>query len=102
MISETSLVFIGAGERLLCYDINRKIRLWEDVTDLGFWGWRQSGPFILMSAETEFGVWNQSGERLWSTFVEPPWNYVIKGEVVKLDVMGDVRTHRLSDGTQLK
>ena len=101
LVPDTSLIFVGAGERLLCYDIEEKMRLWEDETDCGFWGWSQSGPYVLMSAELEFGVWGQSGEKLWSTFVEPPWSFEIMGSIVKLDVMRDIRNYRLSDGLQV-
>ncbi|WP_243611665.1 hypothetical protein [Shimia aestuarii] len=101
LVPDTSLVFIGAGERLLCYNIEEKTRLWEDETHLGFWRWSQSGSYVLMSAETEFGVWRQSGEKLWSTFVEPPWTFEIKGQNVQLDVMGSIRNHQLSDGKQV-
>ena len=101
LLPDPSLVFIGAGERLLCYDIKQKIRLWEDRTDCGFWGWQQSGPYVLMSAELEFGVWGQSGEKLWTTFVEPPWGFEVKGAIVELDVMGQRRVYQLSDGIEV-
>ena len=95
---DTSLVFIGAGERLLCYDVERHEKLWEDVTDCGFWHWAQYGSYVLMSAELEFAVWDDRGKKLWNTFVEPPWTFEVKGAVVELEVMGDRRLHRLVDG----
>lgn len=101
LVPDTSLVFIGAGERLLCYDIEKRKRLWEDATHCGFWHWKQCGSFVLMSAELEFGVWNQSGDKLWSTFVEPPWSFKVKDQSIELDVMGDLRIHRLSDGKKM-
>ncbi|GLT12716.1 hypothetical protein ACFQFQ_07725 [Sulfitobacter porphyrae] len=101
LVPDTSLLFLGAGERLLCYDLDKKVRLWEDETDCGFWGWSQSGSYILMSAELEFGVWDKSGKKLWSTFVEPPWSFAIKEQTVELDVMGTTQKFQLSDGVKL-
>ena len=37
IVPETGLVLIGAGERLLAYDLNRAERLWENHTEVGFW-----------------------------------------------------------------
>lgn len=101
LVPDTSLVFVGAGERLLCYNVEEQRRLWEDETHCGFWTWSRSGSYVLMSAELEFGVWSQSGEKLWSTFVEPPWSFDVNDQVVELEVMGDTRKHLLSDGTQV-
>ncbi len=33
----THRLFIGAGRRLLCYDLTRPARLWEDEAECGFW-----------------------------------------------------------------
>jgi hypothetical protein len=101
LVPDTSLIFVGAGKRLLCYNVEQKIRLWEDETLCGFWRWSQSGSFVLMSAELEFGVWNQSGEKLWSTFVEPPWTFKVTGQTVELDVMGKIRNYCLLNGVQI-
>ncbi len=101
VVPDTSLVFLGAGERLLCYDLEGKARLWEDETGCGFWSWSKSGSYVLMSAELEFGVWNESGKKLWSTFVEPPWSFAIEEQTVELDVMGTIQKFRLSDGVKL-
>ena len=54
-----------------------------------------------MSAELEFAVWDNRGNKLWTTFVEPPWTFEFKGGLVTLDVMGDRRIHRLVDGKQI-
>ncbi|MGO8005048.1 hypothetical protein [Rhizobium ruizarguesonis] len=39
VVPETSILFIGAGERLLGYNVERRERVFEDRTDYGFWGW---------------------------------------------------------------
>ncbi len=98
LAAETSLLFVGAGERLLCYDVEKQVRLWEDWTEFGFWKWNRFEDYILMSAELEFAVWDLSGQKLWSTFVEPPWEFEVQGPFVHLNVMGQLRKLRLSDG----
>lgn len=98
IVPETALLFIGAGEDLRCYDLEAKRRLWTDHTDCGFWGWARHGAYVAMSAELEFAVWSERGEKLWACFVEPPWSYAVDGDVVCLDIMGEVAWHRLSDG----
>ena len=77
---------MGAGNRLLAYDLSKPNRIWEDVTWIGFWGWKQHGDVVLMSAETELAAWRTNGEKLWSTEVEPPWYYSIKNGHVELEV----------------
>jgi len=88
VVPETSLLFIGAGERLLAYKLWEPKRLWEDFAQTGFWNWRRHGDVVLMAAELEFAAWSVEGVKLWSTYVEPPWTYEVHGEFVALDVMG--------------
>jgi hypothetical protein len=91
IVPETALLLIGAGTRLLAYDLETAERLWQDEADTGFWFWRRHGNFILMSAELEFAAWDLEGRKVWSTFVEPPWTYSLDDDRVVLDVMGDIR-----------
>ena len=58
IIPETSLLMIGAGERLLAYDLETPRRLWEDEAEAGFWGWERHGGLVLMSAELELAAWD--------------------------------------------
>src|SRR5215470_12771084 len=37
LVPETHRLFVGAGRRLLGYDLSRPARLWEDQADFGFW-----------------------------------------------------------------
>jgi hypothetical protein len=83
-------LFIGAGERLLAYDLKNPRRIWEDRADYGFWRWHRHEGFVLMAAELEFAVWLLNGQKLWTTFVEPPWDFQVSGSSVRLDVMGQV------------
>lgn len=100
VIPETHRLFLGAGRRLLAYDLSLPARLWEDEAEFGFFSWSHYGDFVLMSAEIELAVWTSSGQKLWSRFADPPWEYQIEGSlVVKTDCQGverlDIRTGRL-------
>ena len=88
LVPETGRLFLGAGRRLLAYDLAGPRRQWEDATDLGFWGWARHGDVVLMSAELELAAWDLEARKLWTTFVEPPWSYGVRDGVVALDVMG--------------
>ena len=65
---------------------------------VGFWAWHQQGDHVFLLAELEFGVFTTAGQRLWSTFVEPPWDFRIDGEIVELDIMNKIQRHRILDG----
>ena len=92
LIPETKRLFIGAGERLLAYDLDGPQRLWEDSADTGFWCWARHDDTIVMSAELELAAWDLLGRKLWTTYVEPPWEYSVSGSTLNLDVMG-VKSH---------
>lgn len=98
LVPEVHLLFIGAGRRLLGYDLSGPTRLWEDETDCGFWSWSRHGRVVLMAAELELAAWDLGGRKLWSRFVEPPWEYNVTGDVVAADVMGTVSRIDLHSG----
>jgi hypothetical protein len=98
LIPETQRLFIGAGTRLLAYDLDRAELLWEDEAGIGFWHWSVYPAAVLMSAEIEFAAWDRSGQKLWSRFVEPPWDFSVLGDQVRLDVMGKVTTFPIMGG----
>jgi hypothetical protein len=98
LVPETSLLFIGAGERLLAYKLWEPQRLWMDSAASGFWNWRRYSDVVLMAAELEFAAWSVEGMKLWSTYVEPPWTYEVHGEFIMLDVMGKESKFSLRDG----
>jgi hypothetical protein len=95
---ETDLLFIGAGERLLAYRLDGPVRLWADTTDCGFWGWARHGDRVILSAELELAAWDLHGRKCWSTFVEPPWDYKVLGEMIELDVMGTKSSFPVNTG----
>ena len=88
IVPETDILFMGAGVRLLAYDLKVPKRIWEDVAEFGFWRWRKHGEYVVMSAELELAAWTVSGQKLWSKEVEPPWDYKVESGLVHLDVMG--------------
>ena len=98
LVEETDVLFIGAGERLLAYDIRRRERLWEDKVILGFFGWSRYDSTLVMSAELELAGWNLEGRKLWSVGVEPPWEYAVENGMVKLDVMGEKTSFDIARG----
>ena len=98
LVPETNLLFVGAGTRLLAYDLRGSHRLWEDAADTGFWGWKRHGDVVVMSAELELAAWTLEGRKLWSTFVEPPWEYDVQGARLHLDVMGTKSVFDLRNG----
>jgi hypothetical protein len=98
VVPETSLLFLGSGERLLAYELRAPRRLWEDHTPMGFWGWARFDPVVLMSAELEFAAWSLDGRKLWSTFVEPPWDFSVRSGIIHLDVVGEHSEFPLTTG----
>ncbi|MEM9412211.1 MAG: hypothetical protein AAGA30_13940 [Planctomycetota bacterium] len=98
MIPETKTLLIGAGERLLAYDLDQPKLLWEDHIEAGFWGWARHNEIIVMSAELELAAWDTAGRKLWSTFVEPPWSYSVDESTVNLNVIGEKSSFALAVG----
>src|SRR5258708_2657028 len=98
LLPDVHRLFVGAGEELFCYDLIEPRRLWRDRADTGLWGWEIAGATVLMSAELELAAWDKAGEKLWTTFVEPPWSYVVAEDHVTLDVMGEMSRFNLRDG----
>ena len=89
LVPETEVLFLGAGTRLLAYDLKTPARLWEDEAEAGFLRWDRFGDVVLMSAELELAAWDTRANKLWSGFVEPPWEYDVADGKVLLDVMGN-------------
>lgn len=82
------LLFIGAGRRLLAYDLKLPARLWEDAADMGFCSWSVYPDPVLIAAELELAAWDRGGRKLWSRFVEPPWTFRVVDDKVHIDVVG--------------
>lgn len=100
LVPETSVLFVGGGDRVWAFDLEGGCRLWEQEAEFGFWGWERSDGVVLMAAELAFAAWDVSGTKLWETFVEPPWVYRVDRGEVELDVMGSVRRFDLRRGPE--
>jgi hypothetical protein len=98
LVPETGRLFLGAGERVLIYALDPPARLSEGTADTGFWRWARHADTVVMSAELELAAWDLAGRKLWSTFVEPPWEYRVRDGLVHLDVMAAPSTFPLHDG----
>lgn len=102
LAEDAARLFLGAGERLLAYDLAKVERLWSDDARMGFWRWARHRDVVVMSAELELAAWTAAGAKLWTTFVEPPWDYSIFDDEVVLDVMGVKRRFSLRSGPPRK
>lgn len=100
--SDTGVIFLGAGTRILAYNLQQMRRLWVDEADAGFGSWKRHSGVIVMAAELELAAWTAQGEKLWTTFVEPPWSYEAVGDLVRLEVMGEVTEFDLRSGPQIR
>ena len=98
LVPETDILFVGAGERLLAYDLKTPARLWEDRADVGFHWWHRHDEVVLMAGELDLTAWDIRGVKQWSVFVEPPWEYHVEDGLVYLDVMGVVSSFPLLTG----
>ena len=101
LVEETDLLFIGAGERLLAYDLRRNARIWEDRADVGFFRWSRHDSTVMMSAELELAAWNLEGRKLWSESVEPPWEYSVEEGTLRLDVKGKITSFDIAQGPKI-
>lgn len=102
IVPETHVLFFGAGCVTRAFDLSTPRMLWQDSAESGFWGWAQHDDVVLMSAELELAAWDIHGRKLWTTFVEPPWCYMVASGEVRLDVMGKVSTFPISRGAEDK
>jgi hypothetical protein len=100
LVSEENVLFVGAGTRIVAYDVLAPRRLWVDEANTGFWCWKRHGDVVIMSAELEMAAWDTHARKLWTTFVEPPWDYRVVEGLVHLDVMGTKSMFPVATGPQ--
>jgi hypothetical protein len=98
-VPDTHCLFVGGGTKIFAYDLSKPARLRQDDAECGFWFWRQHGDVVVMGAECEFAAWTTTGEKLWTTFVDPPWEYKVIDDVVHVtcDMLGE-RAFSLRNG----
>ncbi len=97
-VPETHILFVGAGDVVLAYDLHGPTRLWREEAEYGFWYWQRHDDYVLMAAETELAAWTIHGDKQWETFVEPPYDYIVAAGVVNLTVMDVAVSFALKDG----
>ncbi len=98
LVPETDTLFVGEDRAVWAYNLRQPARLWTDTAEMGFLGWQRHGGVVVMSAELELAAWDLQGHKLWSTFVEPPYDYTIADDTVQLTVMGMLTTFPLGIG----
>lgn len=87
LIPETEVLFVGAGRRLVAYNLAEPARLWLDELDGTFWRWRQHSNVVVMAASHEIAAWTTQGRKLWSQLVEPLWNYEVVDNLIRINVL---------------
>jgi hypothetical protein len=90
LIPETNKIFIGAGQRILIYDLKQISKVDEDFYNEGFLGWLKYQDYVIMLAELDVTCWRSNGEKMWTRFVEPPYNVDFEGDKIVLDIMGQI------------
>ena len=98
IVPETDLLFVGAGTRLLAYDLKVPGRLWEGLLSFSFRGWQRHWDFVVMASERELAAWDLYGRKKWSARVEPPWSYRVERNEVHVDMRGQRFTFPVSVG----
>lgn len=88
VIPESDVLFIGAGQRILLYNLKQVKKIDEDFYNEGFLGWIRYRDYVIMLAELDVTCWRSSGEKMWSRFVEPPYNVEFEDNKIILDIMG--------------
>ena len=101
VIPETKTVFLGAGRRLLAYQLDPPQRLWEDTTDAGFLEWSRHGDTVLMSGELELIAYDLHGSKRWTMPLEPAWAYNVTDDMLHLNVMGRHTGFPLKQGPEV-
>lgn len=88
LVPETNLLFLGAGERVLAYTLAKPARLWEHGLTGGFCHWEQVQESVILSSENNLAIWDVQGHKRWDFSVEPPWQYTLDGDTIRV-ILGD-------------
>jgi len=98
-VPETGRMFIGAGRRLLAYQLEEPKRLWEAHVDEEFFSWQRHGNVVVMAAQDELAAWDLNGEKLWwTTEPEHQWSYSVEEDIVTLEIGGRTLKFSLEEG----
>lgn len=97
VLPEADTLFIGAGQRVLIYDLKQRKKIAEDFYNEGFLGWMRYREYVIMLAELDVACWRLNGEKMWSRFVEPPYNVEFEDDKIILDIMGKKTKFEIDD-----
>lgn len=100
LLPDTGRLFIGAGRRLVCYQLEDKPkRLWESHALEEFFSWQRHGNIVMMAALDELAAWDSYGNRLWWTDKpEHQWSYHVNGDTLQLEIGTEVTEFSLETG----
>ncbi len=100
LLPDTGRLFIGAGRRLVCYQLlDEPERLWESHALEEFFSWQRHGDVVIMAGLNELAAWDTKGNPLWwSDKPEHQWSYRVVDETVKLEIGTDITEFNLESG----
>ena len=100
LVPETWHLFVGAGTRLLGYDLSNPVprRVLDDIAGGGFLRWRIDGGVVTMAAERQLAAWDIKAKPLWAIEVDPPWDYRVEAGRIHLDAGSESRSFWLAEG----
>jgi hypothetical protein len=98
LIPETDILFVGAIDEAVAYDLRGAQLLWRQDADTGFWHWQRHGEYVVMAAELALAAWDVRGTKLWEAFVEPPYDYTVEDDIMQLTVMDVPMSFTLQHG----
>ncbi len=98
LVPGTRVLFVGAQDLVLAYDLGTMRRLWRERAKAGFLDWQRHGAYVVMSAGMELAVWDLHGSKQWWACVEPPYSYTIAAGMMRLTAMGITTSFSLATG----
>ena len=104
IVPETDRLFIGAGSRMLAYDLTTRRRLWiEDAQEMMlFWGWLRRGQHVFAMGELELAVYGLDATPRFRIAADPPWPFEVSGAVLTVETDSETRGYSMADGTPVK
>ena len=103
IVPETNRLFIGAGSRMLAYDLTTCQRVWiEDAQNMMlFWSWLRQGQCVFALGELELAVYELDATPRFRVPVDPPWTFEVSGDVLTVETDSERRGYSMADGTPM-
>jgi len=98
LVPGTGVLFVGAQDLVLAYDLGMTRRLWRERVKGGFGDWQRHGAYVVMSAGMELAVWDLHGSKQWSTSVAPPYSYAVAAGMMCVTMTGGTTSFPLAMG----